>query len=172
MGWRIAPQHRRCCTIQSQNFSIPTSPIHRRCIGDVVRSTDPIYSDPIWEASTRAHADVGLLVLVVVVGLLLALPRGCPPPRPSSSPRLPLPRPQSDGPRRTLRAASGRVSGGRKSINDMPPRGPPGPHRRVATPRRRDIDTLSPPRSRTCGRKTRGHVRRRAEGGGARGRAS
>eukprot|EP00959_Pyramimonas_sp_CCMP1952_P364381 7630571-Pyramimonas_sp.AAC.1 len=49
--------HRRCIgdaggtsATLARGKSGSTSLPHRRCTGDAARSSDPIYSDPIWEA--------------------------------------------------------------------------------------------------------------------------
>eukprot|EP00959_Pyramimonas_sp_CCMP1952_P221947 4640153-Pyramimonas_sp.AAC.1 len=59
--------HRRCGPMRSQIFSTPTSPMRRRrrrCIADAARSSDPIYSDPIWEASAMGLRRLGVRVLL------------------------------------------------------------------------------------------------------------
>eukprot|EP00959_Pyramimonas_sp_CCMP1952_P136413 2854622-Pyramimonas_sp.AAC.1 len=41
-----SPMHRE---VGAKNIG-PRIETHRRCVGDAARSSDPIYSDPIWEA--------------------------------------------------------------------------------------------------------------------------
>eukprot|EP00959_Pyramimonas_sp_CCMP1952_P248229 5188558-Pyramimonas_sp.AAC.1 len=70
--------------------------MHRRCIGDAARSSDPICSDPVWEAS------------IYPLGSAMSLTPSAAPQ--ASLSRAPAKAPWASGPCRSSRGGGGKVA--------------------------------------------------------------